>query len=72
MSNELDNDKDFPKRALDCGNWAVWREKAGDYIRGLRHYQADSMIDAAWWVAPEADDEGDSDDEQVRDPADAF
>ena len=42
MPNDLDNDKDFPKLALDCGNWAVWREKAEDYIRGLRHYQADS------------------------------
>ena len=73
-SNELDNDKDFPKLALDCSNWAVCREKAEDYIRGLRNYQTDSMIDAAWWVAPETDDEfeGDSIDEQVRDPADAF
>ena len=68
MPNDLDNDKDFPKLALDCGNWAVWREKAEDYIRGLRHYQADTMITAAWWVEPEADDEGDVED----DPADAF
>ncbi len=67
-SNDVDNDKDFPKLALDCGNWAVWREKAEDYIRGLRHYQADTMITAAWWVEPEADDEGDVED----DPADAF
>ena len=60
-SNELDNDKDFSKLALDCGNWAVWIEKAEDYIKGQGHHAADSMIVAAWWKAPERadDDEGD-------------
>ena len=53
-----DNDKDFPILKQDFSNWAVWIEKVEDYLRGAKHYKADSMISASWWV-PEADDEGD-------------
>ena len=68
LTSEADgNDKDFPKLELNCGNYLVWREKAEDYIRGQPHHAADTMIEAAWWVAT-PDDEGDV----PPDPADAF
>ena len=44
------DDKDFPTLKQDFSNWAVWIEKVEDYLRGAKHYMADAMIFAAWWV----------------------
>ena len=52
LSSDTDggDDKNFPTLKQDFSNWAVWIEKVEDYLRGAKHFMADSMILAAWWV----------------------
>ena len=50
--------KDFHKLKSDFSNWVVWIERVEDYLCAAKHYLADSMWEAAFWV-PEEEDEVD-------------